>query len=195
MLEETINNDVATYQYFNNYTNYRTIIFNSEIDASIVESVILPLKEFESDECDDTVTLILSTPGGSLADGLVLCNIIDNYTKPLQIIVLGQACSLGTIVLCSGNKNPNVTKYCYPFSFALFHAGYTGFEGDVLTISDQVEFNNKMFNKIKKYVVSNTNITNEQYEATERKQWYLFAEDMKQLGLIDHIIGEKENES
>ena len=47
--------------------------------------------------------------------------IIDNYKKPLEIYVYGYSCSMGTIILCSGNKNPNVINYFYPFSFGLFH--------------------------------------------------------------------------
>lgn len=192
-ISSAIENDIATFQYFNNYTNYRTIIYNSDIDASIVEQVIIPLKEFESDDSDEVVTLILSTPGGSLSDGLILCNIIDQYAKPLNIIILGQACSLGTYILCSGNKNPNVTKFCYPFSIGLFHPAYSGMEGDIFTISDSIEFGKRQSERIMKYVIDNTNITEEQYRKAERKQWFMFAEEMKELGLIDVILGEENN--
>ena len=85
-------NDVSTldpimYQYFRQLLQKRTIILNSEIDESILETVVLPLKDFEQDTDDTPVTLILNTPGGSVADGLMLCNVIDNYTKPLEILV------------------------------------------------------------------------------------------------------------
>lgn len=184
--------DVIAYQYLKHYKNYRTIIFNQSVDSSIVESVILPLQEFERDDSNEPVKLILSTPGGSVSDGLVLCNIIDNYKKPLKIIVLGYACSMGTVILCSGNKNSNVTKYCYPFTYALFHAGYSGAFGEALSVRDQVDFNTMIDRKIKNYVVSNTNITEEEYVSNERRQWYLTATDLKEKGLIDVIIGEEE---
>ena len=38
--------DPCSYQYFNNLWNHRTVIFNSMVDATIVESVIVPLKRF-----------------------------------------------------------------------------------------------------------------------------------------------------
>jgi ATP-dependent Clp protease protease subunit len=155
-----------------------------------VETVILPLLEFEKDNDQSPVKLIISTVGGSVSDGLILCNIIDNYKKPLEIYVYGYACSMGTIILCSGNKNPNVTKYCYPFSFGLFHAGYSAIEGESLSVEDQIEFNKKTDTMIRDYVVSHTNITAEEYKANERRQWYLNAREMKEKGLIDIIIGE-----
>ena len=170
LIEDQSNLDPVMYQYFNHYKNYRTIIFNRAVDDSIVETVILPLLEFEKDNDQSPVKLIISTVGGSVSDGLILCNIIDNYKKPLEIYVYGYACSMGTIILCSGNKNLNVTKYCYPFSFGLFHAGYSAIEGESLSVEDQIEFNKKTDTMIRDYVVSHTNITAEEYKANERRQ-------------------------
>jgi len=136
LVESDSNLDPVMFQYFNHYKNHRTIIFNREVNESIVETVILPLKEYEQDNIQEPVKLIISTPGGSVSDGLILCNVIDCYKKPLEIYIYGYACSMGTIILCAGNKNPNVTKYCYPFSFGLFHAGYSAIEGESLSVED-----------------------------------------------------------
>ena len=191
LVENQSNLDPVSYQYFFNYFEKRTIVFNSFIDESIVETVILPLKQFEEDKINEPVKLIISTGGGSVSDSLVLCNIIDNYKKPLEIYVYGYACSMGTVILCAGNKNPNVTKYCYPFSFGLFHAGYSAVEGESLSVEDKMEFNKKIDTCIRDYVVSHTNITEEEYRFNERRQWYLTAHDMKEKGLVDIIIGDE----
>ena len=80
-----------------------------------------------------------------------------------------------------------------PFSFGLFHAGYSAIEGEALSVEDRMEFNKKVDNSIRDYVVANTNITAEEYKNNERRQWYLSAEEMKRLGLIDIIINGDEN--
>ena len=187
--ESTSTLDPIMYQYFNNLLNRRTIVLNSEIDENILETVVLPLKEFETDNIASPVTLILNTPGGSVADGLMICNVIDNYKKPLEIIVPSYSCSMGTIILSSGNKNPNVTKKAYPFSFALFHSGQTYVGGESSTVDDIVDFNRSIDRKIRDYVIKNTNISEELYDAHHRKQWYISAEEMLEYGLIDEIIG------
>ena len=189
-------NDVSTldpimYQYFNQLLNKRTIVLNAEIDENILETVVLPLKDFEQDGDNSPITLILNTPGGSVADGLMLCNIIDHYSKPLEIIVPSYACSMGTIILCSGNNNPNVTKKAFPFSFALFHSGQTYVGGETHSVDDVVDFNRAVDNKIRDYVVNNTKISEELYAEHHRKQWYLTAEEMLQYHLIDEIIGKE----
>jgi ATP-dependent Clp protease protease subunit len=191
LAQESNGINMETYQQFHQLFENRTILLNWEVNESLLENVILPLKDFEADDIDEPVTLILNTPGGSVADGLVLCNIIDNYKKRLNIFVYGYSCSMGTIILCSGNKNPNVTKYCYPFSFGLFHSGETVVGGESTSVDDIIDFNRSINNSIQNYVVANTNITEAEYKLHHRKQWYLTAKEMKEKGLIDIIIGEE----
>lgn len=181
--------DPVMYQYFLNLLHKRTIILNSEIDENFLEMVVLPLKQFEEDSSNQKVTLILNTAGGSIADGLMLCNVIDNYKKPLEIIVPSYSCSMGTIILCSGNHNPNVVKKCYPFSFSLLHSGQTYVGGETASVDDVIDFNRMIDNKIKEYITSNTNISEDLYQQHHRKQWYLTADEMLEFKLVDEIIG------
>lgn len=191
-LEEPIkmsNVDALDYQYFNQYLNHRTVLFNEAVTEDLLEKVILPLKEFEEDDSDEPVTLVLNTPGGSLFMGFCMCNIIDNYKKPLNIIVYGYSMSMGTIILCSGNKNPNVTKMCYPFSFFLHHLGEIALDGEAGSVKDTMLFNDKLNEQLNEYILKNTNITQEELTANLRKQWYFGADEAKRMGLIDKIIG------
>ena len=189
--ETTSSLDPVMYQYFKNLLQKRTIILNSEIDENILENVVLPLKDFEEDDSNKPITLILNTPGGLVADGLMLCNIIDNYKKPLEIIVPSYACSMGTIILCAGNKNPNVTKKCYPFTFGLFHSGQTFIGGETTSVKDTIDFNEDVDNRIRQYIVENTKISEDLYEKHHRKQWYITADEMLAYGLVDEIIGKE----
>ena len=188
LVENQSNLDPVSYQYFFNYFEKRTIVFNSFIDESIVETVILPLKQFEEDKINEPVKLIISTGGGSVSDSLVLCNIIDNYKKPLEIYVYGYACSMGTVILCAGNKNPNVTKYCYKFSTGLIHGGSKGLWGSSAIVKDTYLFQSKIDDMVRDYIISNTNITPEEYDESERHEWYLTSDEMKEKGLVDVIL-------
>lgn len=181
--------DPATYQYFQKLLHERTIIFNQEVDERIVERVAIPLLDFQKDNSNDPVTLILATVGGSVSDGFILCNIIDNYTKPLNIIVLGYAASMGTIMLAAGAHNPNVTRKCYPFTYSLLHAGSTAFSGESLTVQDTLEFNKRVDEKVKQFIVTHTKVSEDEYAQHERKQWFLDADDMLKYGFVDEIIG------
>ena len=179
------------YQYFHQLLHNRTIIFNKEIEEDIIEAVYLPLRDFENDNSDKPITLILNSPGGSVSDGLFLAHYLKNYKKKLNIIVAGYAASLAAVILCAGGKNPNITRSCYPSTYALIHDGYVALStSESKTASDIMAFNDKVDAGIRQFIIDNTNITEEQYDSKTRHQWFLTAKEMKELNLIDNIIGE-----
>lgn len=182
--------DPVDYQYFNQLFNHRTIIFNTEVTENIIERVYLPLRDFENDDSTEPVTLILNSMGGSVSDGFFLAHYINKYKKPLKIIVTGTAASMSAVILCGGGNNPNVTRYCFPSSYALIHDGFITLNtSESKTASDFMTFNDKVDKQIRQFIIDNTKITPELYDSQTRHQWFLTADEMLELGLIDKIIG------
>ena len=182
--------DPILYQYFHQLLDKRTVIFNREVNEDVIEMVYLPLKEFEDDESDEPVTLLLNSPGGSVSDGFFLAHYISQYKKKLNILVTGYAASMAAVILCGGGKNPNVTRSCYPSTYGLIHDGYVALAAsESKTASDIMAFNESVDKDIRQFILDNTNITAEQYDAKTRHQWFLTAQEMKDLNLIDKIIG------
>ena len=185
--------DPRMYQYYDQLFHHRTIILNDEITEHIVEYVYLPLRNFEQDDSQEPVTLILNSSGGSVSDGFFLAHYLTHYSKPLKIIVLGYACSMATVLLAAGGKNNNITRQCYPCSYALVHDGYVALAAaESKTAADIMNFNNDMDERIKDFFIKNTNISEELYLKNSRHQWFIWADEMKELELIDEIIGEEE---
>lgn len=183
-----------TYQYYHQLFEKRTILLNQEITDSIVEMVYLPLKDFEEDDSDEPITIILNSVGGSVSNGFFLAHYLKNFKKKINIIVTGYAASMAAVILCAGGKNPNITRYCYPSSYGLIHDGYiTLSTNESKTASDIMAFNDQVDNDIRNFMIENTNITAEQYDSKTRHQWFLTAKEMKELNLIDVIIGSDEN--
>ena len=181
--------DIVNYQYFNQLINHRTIVFNNNISEDIVESLYLPLKEFEEDNIDTPVTIILNSCGGSVSDGFFLANYIASYKKKLDIIVPGYAASMAAVILAAGGKNENVTRKAYPSTYCLIHDGYVALQAsESKTANDIMAFNNKVDEDIRNFIVNNTNITEELYDSKARKQWFISAQEAVELNLIDEIM-------
>lgn len=192
LLEPQNSIDPVSYQYFHQLFDKRTIVFNQDVSENLIETVFLPLKEFEEDSSTEPVTLILNSLGGSVSNGFFLAHYIAHYKKKLNIIVTGYAASMAAVILCGGGKNDNVTRYCYPSTYALIHDGYIALQAsEAKTASDIMAFNEKVDDDIRDFMLKNTNITAEQYDAKTRHQWFLSAKEMKELNLIDIIIGEE----
>ena len=182
--------DPITYQYFHQLLDKRTIILNDYVTDANEEKVYLPMKEFEEDSSTEPITLILNSGGGSVTNGLYLAQYISMYSKPLNIIVPGMAASMAGIILAGGGKNENVIRYGFPASYVLLHDGYVALDAsEARTADDIMEFNKGVDADIQDFIVTNTNITVEEYMAHARKQWFIKGEELKRLGLIDHIYG------
>ena len=164
ILEET---DIINNQYENLLKN-RIILINDTISDLTIDKVVMPLLQMDNDGTGKKITIYINTNGGSVYDGLCLCNIIEGLKTETEIIVLGYAYSMGSIILMSGKNNPNVTRKCYPFSTALIHGSSAYVGGTASQVKDYFKFNEKFEKRISDFIVSHTNLTEDDYVAIER---------------------------
>ena len=180
-----------TNQQYEHLLKQRIILFNDVCDANIVEKVIIPLLEMDNDGTGEIIKIYLSTNGGSVYDTLPLCNIIERLKTKTEVYVLGYAYSMGSLLLMSGYNNPNVTRYCYPFSTALIHGGSSFIQGTSKQVKDYYKFNEKFEERIKKFILSHTNdnFTEKDYQAIDDgREAYMDCDEMLHIGLIDEIL-------
>ena len=188
--DDTSGLDPVMYQYYHQMNDNRTLILNTDIDERIVEMIYLPMRDWENDSDTRPVTLILNSQGGSVSDGFFLAQYISQYKKSLHIIVPGYAASMAAIILAGGGKNEKVTRFCFPSTYALIHDGYVALNAsEAKTANDIMAFNNKVDENIRQFIIDNTNITAEEYDAQARHQWFLSADEMKKYNLVDKIYG------
>lgn len=166
----------------------RKILLNDIISENTMEKVVMPLLRMDNDGSGEKITIYINTNGGSVYDGLVLCNIIEKLKTPTEVIVLGYAYSMGAIILMSGKNNPNVTRKCYPFSTALIHGGSTYVSGSSSQVKDYFKFNEKFEKRIADFIVSHTTLTEDDYAAIERYEAYMDSDEMLEKGLVDEIL-------
>lgn len=186
--------ETFTNEQYSHLLSQRILLLNEECDSAIVEKIIMPLLEMDNDKTGKTIKIYISSVGGSVFDTLPLCNIIENLKTPTEIYVLGYAYSMGALILMSGFNNPKVKTLCYPFSTALIHGGSNVIGGTSKQVKDYYKFNEKFELRIKDFILSHTNenFTEKDYEEVDNGyEHYMDSTEMKNIGLIDEIIGEK----
>lgn len=180
---------IETYQYFHQLFHNRTIVFNGAVDDDIIERYYLALRDFENDDSQKPITIILNSFGGSVTEGFFFAHYLAHFKKKLNIIVTGCAASMAAVILAGGGKNDNITRYCYPSTYALIHDGYVAIgASESKTAQDIMAFNDTVDSDIRQFMLDNTNITAELYDSKTRHQWFLKADEMLELNLIDVII-------
>ena len=72
----------------------------------------------------------------------------------------------------------------------VLHDGSSYAYDSIGKLKDRMEFElGQMEERIKKYVVSRTNIAEKMYVKNYRKEWYFYPEEAKNLGVVTHIVG------
>ena len=175
------------YQYYEGLKK-RRIVFNEQVSSSIVEKIMIPLIDMDNDGTNQPIEIYLSSVGGSLFDGMNLCAVIDKLKTPTVIIAPTYCYSMGGLILMAGKNNPNVTKKCYEFTTALIHSGSTYLEGNTSSVRDTFHFHERFEDKIKEYILSHTEISEDEYGKMERSEWYMTAEEMLEKGIVDEIL-------
>ena len=179
--------DPVTYQYYKNLKN-RKIIINEEIGDNLLETAILPFIEMDNDGTGKPIEIIISTVGGEIYSGFNLVDQIEKAKSPVTIHIMSMAASMGFLIAMAGKNNPNVKTVCHPFSVGLLHSGSQYMEGSAHAVKDTFDFSQHYEEKIKSYILTHTKIDENLYEKIERKEYWMDADEMKRLGIVDEII-------
>ena len=179
--------DIVLYQYYKNLLN-RKIIINEQIGDALMETAILPFIEMDNDGTGKPIEIIISTVGGEIYSGFNLVDQIEKAKSPVTIHIMSMAASMGFLIAMAGKNNTNVKTVCHPFSVGLLHSGSQYMEGSAHAVKDTFDFSQHYEEKIKNYILTHTKIDENLYEKIERKEYWMDADEMKRLGIVDEII-------
>ena len=180
LIEDSSLPDPAMYQYYKQLKN-RRIVINSEIDDTLLEYAIIPYMEMDNDGSNKPIEIMISTVGGEIYNGFNLVDQIERAKTPTVIHIMSMA----------GKNNPNVKTVCHPFSVGLLHSGSQYMEGSAHAVKDTFDFSQHYEEKIKEYILSHTKIDEKLYEKIERKEYWMDADEMKRLGIVDLDLSKK----
>lgn len=175
------------YQYYKQLQK-RKIIINEEIGDSLLETAVIPFMEMDNDGTGEPIEIILSTVGGEIYNGFNFIDMIEKAKTPVTIHIMSMAASMGLLIAIAGKDNPNVKTVCHPFSVGLLHSGSRYMEGSSHAVKDTFDFSEHYENKIKNYILSHTHIDEDTYEKIERKEYWMDADEMLKVGIVDEII-------
>jgi len=179
--------DPILYQYYKNLLN-RKIVINEQIGDALLETATLPFIEMDNDGSGKPIEIIISTVGGEIYSGFNLVDQIEKAKSPVTIHIMSMAASMGFLIAMAGKNNPNVKTVCHPFSVGLLHSGSQYMSGSSHAVKDTFDFSQHYEEKIKDYILTHTKIDENLYDKVERKEYWMDADEMLRLGIVDEIL-------
>lgn len=163
----------------------------TDIIAEDIIDIIQHINRINMDDKDipieerKPIIITITSRGGSVDVGYALIDAILNSKTPVYTVVSGYAYSMGFLIALAGQK-----RFTYANAKYLLHDG-SSFAWDSTTkIQDMIQFQKRSEERSKEYILQHSKITSEQYDENLRVEWYMFADEAKELGVVDYIIGE-----
>lgn len=171
----------------------RKLFINSDIDEISVSEAVKHIMRFNREDNLNSVSPMKRTPillyitsnGGDVGAGFELIDTIQSSKTPVYTVNLGYQYSMAFLIGLAGHK-----RFSMPNAKFLMHDGSSFVYGTGTKVQDQMEFRKRVEERIKDYVLENSNLSSELYDEKLRVEWYMFADEAKKRGFVDYIIGE-----
>ncbi|MBC7075386.1 MAG: ATP-dependent Clp protease proteolytic subunit [Syntrophomonadaceae bacterium] len=154
------------------------------------EHIIPQLVAVEENPQIKGLLVVLNTVGGDVEAGLTLAEMISSLSKPTVSIVMGGGHSIGVPIAVSTNYSfiaPSATMTIHPLRLT----------GLVIGVPQTYEYLDKMQDRVVKFVVQHSNITDRRFRELMFKTGelardigtVLVGKDAVECGLIDEVGG------
>lgn len=169
----------------------RKLFLSGDIDQISVAEVVKHILQYNSDdkgtevENRKPILLYVTSRGGDVDSGFELIDAIKCSKTPVYTVNLGYQYSMGFLIGLCGHK-----RYAFKNAKFLMHDGTNCVWDSGAKAQDRMEFNKRIDERIKQYVIEHSHVTPEEYDSKLRVEWYMFADEAKDKGFIDYVIGE-----
>lgn len=171
--------------------NQRKLFIDENICQDTVRDAIRHIMQFNKDdkgkkyEDRDPIILYVSSYGGDDDPGFALVNVITASKTPVYTVNIGYWYSMGFLIGIAGHK-----RFAMPNARFLHHDGINSIQSSFSKAQDRMDFCKRVEERIKSYVLSRSKLTDKEYDDKFRSEWYMFADEAKDRGFVDYIIGE-----
>lgn len=169
----------------------RKFYLNYDIDQDGVHDIARHILQINAEDRDipvherKPILLYVISNGGELDSGFELIDVIENSSTPVYTINLGYQYSMAFLIGLAGHK-----RFASRNAKFLLHDGSNFIWDSGAKAQDRMDFQKRVEARIRDYVLSHSRITPEEYDSKLRVEWYMFADEAKEKGFTDFIIGE-----
>ena len=163
----------------------RIIFIGEAIDEWVAQLIIAQLLYLEAEDPDKDIYVYVNSPGGYVTAGLAIYDTMQYINASVSTICLGQAASLGALLLCAGAKGK---RYALPYARILIHQPLGGAHGQATDIEIQAKEILKTREMINEILVRHTGQNIEKIQTDTERDYYMSAEEAKEYGIVDEVL-------
>ncbi len=139
----------------------RILFLGTPVDDTVANIIIAQLLFLQMADPKKDIHLYINSPGGSVTAGLAIYDTIQYMTCDVNTYCVGQAASMGAVLLCAGTKGK---RFALPNSNIMIHQVLGGAEGQASDVEIRVKHMLKLKNTLNGILSKHTGKPIEQVE-------------------------------
>jgi ATP-dependent Clp protease protease subunit len=185
MVVEQTNRGERAYDIYSRLLKDRIIFLGQAVDDHVANVIIAQLLFLESEDPDAEISMYINCPGGLLTAGLSIYDTMQYVRPSVQTICLGQAASLGAILLAAGTPGK---RFALPHARIMLHQPWGGLSGQASDIDIHAREILRLRSITNRILSKHTHKPVETLEQDTLRDHFMDAAEAKAYGVIDEIM-------
>jgi ATP-dependent Clp protease protease subunit len=185
MVVEQTSRGERAYDIYSRLLKERIIFLAGPVHDGMSSLIVAQLLFLESENPSKEISMYINSPGGVVTSGLSIYDTMQYIRPKVSTLVIGQAASMGSLLLCAGEKG---MRFSLPNSRVMVHQPSGGYQGQATDIMIHAEETLKLKRRLNEIYSHHTGQSVDAVEAALERDRFLTAEDAKAFGLIDDIV-------
>ncbi len=187
VIEQTARGE-RSFDIYSRLLKERIIFLVGEVNDYVSSLICAQLLFLESENPAKEISFYINSPGGVVTSGMSIYDTMQYIKCPVSTIVMGQACSMGSLLLAGGAKGK---RFSLPNSRVMIHQPSGGARGQATDIEIQAREILTLRKRLNEIYVKHTGQKLDVIEAAMERDNFMSPEEAKKFGLIDEVILER----
>ncbi len=185
MVVEQTNRGERAYDIYSRLLKERIIFLTGAVEDHMATLVVAQLLFLEAENPKKEIAMYINSPGGVVTAGMAIYDTMQFIRPAVSTTVIGQAASMGSLLLCAGQKD---MRFALGNARVMVHQPSGGFQGQASDIERHAKEIIEMRSRLNQIYVKHTGQKIEAIEKALDRDTFLTAEAAKDFGLIDTVI-------
>jgi ATP-dependent Clp protease protease subunit len=188
MVIEQTGRGERSFDIYSRLLKERIIFIGGEINDDTADLIVAQLLFLEAENPEKDAYIYINSPGGVVTAGLAIFDTMRYLKMPVSTICIGQAASMGAILLTAGAKGK---RYALPSSRIMIHQPLGGAQGQATDIEIQTKEILRLKHYLNEILVEQTGQPMEVIKRDTDRDFFLSAHEAVKYGLIDEVMTSK----
>ena len=185
MVVEQTSRGERAYDIFSRLLKERIVFLSGPVHDGMSTLMVAQLLFLEAENPKRDIAMYINSPGGVVSSGLSIYDTMQYIRPAVSTLVVGQAASMGSLLLCAGAKG---SRFALPNSRVMVHQPSGGFQGQASDITIHAREIMELKDRLNRIYERHTGQDYETVEKALDRDNFMTAEQAKEWGLVDEIV-------